>query len=196
MFKYRWWTTQLKVGPDCFPFKGWESHFTELRTLVHMSVSLSLYRCAIPASDSTAVEWEAHTHKDRGSKLSNVRFSTYEWKTNRTNFQLCRPPSILLPTIPVHLCESTITCLNLYSAISCCVSWVGAGDMRQCCRCQTKSGGGTLQNYCTATATAPVHQCSGGTLWCTEDAKLLHTSAQQRGERSMRAAIHCTTVRL
>ena len=103
---------------------------------------------------------------------------------------------ILLPTIPVHLCESTITCLNLYSAISCCVSWVGAGDMRQCCRCQTKSGGGTLQNYCTATATAPVHQCSGGTLWCTEDAKLLHNSAQQGGERSVRAAIHCTTVRL
>ena len=117
-----------------------------------------------------------------------------EWKTHQTSFQLCHPPSILLPTIPVHLCKSTITCLNLYSAISCCVSWVG--DMRQCCRCQTKSGGGTLQNYCTATATAPVHQCSGGTLWCTEDAKLLHNSAQQGGERSVRAAIHCTTVRL
>ena len=27
--------------------------------------------------------------------------------TNLTNFQFCHPPSILLPTIHVHLCEST-----------------------------------------------------------------------------------------
>ena len=43
-----------------------------------------LYQTFIPASGSTLVEWEAHTHKDRGSKLSKVWFSTL-WMENKSD---------------------------------------------------------------------------------------------------------------
>ena len=86
----------------CLPLFHCSSAVTSESTVSMIGMGLEshavfwLYQTFIPASVSTAVEWEAHTHKDRGSKLSKVRFSTYEWKTNRTNFQLCCPPSILL----------------------------------------------------------------------------------------------------
>ena len=43
-----------------------------------------LFQTFIPASGSTLVEWEAHTHKDRGSKLSKVWFSTL-WMENKSD---------------------------------------------------------------------------------------------------------------
>ena len=54
------------------------------------------YQTFIPASGSTLVELEAHTHEDRGSKTSEVWFSTLWKEKNLTNFQLCHPPSILI----------------------------------------------------------------------------------------------------